>query len=292
MSPKYNNWHYSKEETVRKYNRLRTIDKHIVNKIVDMVCNYGRNFEITNKSINIIDAGCGSGRILIPLIEEIILHKKEEKYNLIGIDLSSLMLANLLEKINKMKNLIINPKWNILHIDLQDDWPFETNSVSIVYQFAVFHILSKWKNTLSEIERVLVPGGYFIYLKEINQVFHASERIFTREDSKDLEDIDLIPEVNDFFYYYHKLRDDYGKPYYIDGIEYSNIINLSEFFIKRGFYYYVFSDKTLVWMKQHTFKDIIDSIKFARVTTLGSDLPEKVRKKIGDLLHKYCLKKD
>ncbi len=287
MSPQYTNWHYFKNDTAIHYSKLRIIDKKVISEEINILYNLIHKFSSSEEIVRVVDAGVGKGRLFIPLLKKTL--KMGNKCNLIGIDLSPIMLFCLLENVSKYKHLTYNSSWNILRLDLQKQWPFPDSYIHIIYQFATFHILTNWRDALKEVNRVLCPGGYFVYIKEFNQVFHSSELKFSLKDSKDYKKIKLNPQVYEFFKYYHNLRTEMNYPYTSDGgIEYSNIDSLKKFLKSENYKYEIIKNKKMEWLKLHTFRDIIHAIKFARVTTLGSELPDNVRKEISKKLLFFC----
>ncbi len=290
MSPLYTDWHYLKKDTVSKYNKLRKIPKKIIKEITEVIIKNSLQLK-NNEQIKIVDAGCGNGRIFIPLLKKINDMKLQiNNFQLIGIDFSSFMLQNLLKKIQRYQALLNLTNWVIIRDDLQKNWVLGSNSVNVVYQFATFHILIKWQDVLKEIDRVLKKNGKLVYIKEINNIFHASEKIYTVEDSEDVFDIDIDKNINLIFKYYHKMREEFGYSYKKYGIEYSDISLLLDFFKRKGYSTEILP--SLYFNKTFSYKDILNSIKNALVTTLGSDLPQEVRETIYNELKSMLIKRN
>ena len=112
------------------------------------------NSKIPNKSINVLDAGCGTGSLAVDL------KLKNPKVNLYTIDADPriLKIAN-----NKFKenNLEINIKKSLIQKLL-----FKDNYFDVVYNSLVFHHLNTEIKTatIKEIYRVLKKGGIFLLI--------------------------------------------------------------------------------------------------------------------------------
>jgi ubiquinone/menaquinone biosynthesis C-methylase UbiE len=102
----------------------------------------------------ILDAGCGPGATLLPLLEATNSHGK-----IIGIDASGKHLeiaSSLIEKYRVQKNV------SLISSDLFDKFPFDENTFDLVWFSDVLFpddTGDKTINILSEAKRVLRPGG-------------------------------------------------------------------------------------------------------------------------------------
>ncbi len=148
----------------------------------------------------------------------------------------------------------------------------------------------------------LAPNGRLILCEEINQVFHGSERLFEDDDYRLSETRALFKGeavagdcvcVENFFQKYHELRAQFGVPYMrVNGQILHGDQSPAERYLRgKGFAQKTISGPNMAWLKPHSFEDIVYSIENAIVTTLGSDMPESVRKKTGGELRKFCAAK-
>jgi ubiquinone/menaquinone biosynthesis C-methylase UbiE len=118
-----------------------------------------RNIQILESGLKLIDPakiktilelGCGIGFVSAYLAE---------KYNftIYGTDYD-------VEQIKIAKNL--QPKFDHLHFQVEDatKLSFADSSIDLVLSQNVFHHIPNWENAIKEINRVLCPGGYFLWL--------------------------------------------------------------------------------------------------------------------------------
>jgi ubiquinone/menaquinone biosynthesis C-methylase UbiE len=100
--------------------------------------------DITGPNARVLDAGTGTGRIGIPLLQQ--------GLDLIGCDLSSSMLRRLREKF---------PPARIAQADATR-LPFPGAGFNIVLTTHVLHLVPDWLEALREFRRVLAPGGAYL----------------------------------------------------------------------------------------------------------------------------------
>lgn len=97
------------------------------------------------------------------------------------------------------ENILAATKLSNLKFKVVDavNLPFEDNSFDVIISFGVLHHIEGWQKALSEISRVLKPGGYVVYA-EVIYPEGISEMDKVSRLSFGLESID-IDEVQDFF---------------------------------------------------------------------------------------------
>ncbi|WP_457559501.1 class I SAM-dependent methyltransferase [Candidatus Harpocratesius sp.] len=114
------------------------------------------------KDARILDFGCGYGRTLFSLYNE-------GYQNTVGIDISEKMIA---------RGKSIHPYLNLNHL-ITEEIPFKDESFDAVLALALFTCIPFKKQqqiTMSEIWRVLKPGGY-LYMND----FLITPNIYNRE---------------------------------------------------------------------------------------------------------------
>jgi len=127
------------------YNQKRKIDKATLNEIVDSVSD-GLKIKVSCK---ILDIGCGSGRILLPLA----IRNPSTKF--IGLDVSEEMLNSLNTELseNKIGNIT-----TIKH-DASERLPFGDNEFDSVLLYHSYHIIKNKEFLAKEVKRILKPQG-------------------------------------------------------------------------------------------------------------------------------------
>ena len=96
-----------------------------------------------------IEVGCGSGAVFIYIAQK-------HNLNVTGTDIDGGQLQLARQKSADITNI------EFIEADATD-LPFEPRSFDIVLSFGVMHHISNWLIALKEINRILRPGGYFLY---------------------------------------------------------------------------------------------------------------------------------
>jgi len=118
--------------------------------------------DITGPEALILDAGTGTGRISIPLLER--------RARLVGCDLSMKMLRRLQEKFSSEQ---------LIQTDVAA-LPFPTNYFDALLTVHVMHLVGPWREALREFRRVLKPGGKYLNIRTYEPV-----GISIREQARD-----------------------------------------------------------------------------------------------------------
>jgi len=103
--------------------------------------------DIVGSDALILDAGTGTGRISIPLLER--------GAGLVGCDLSMKMMRRLQEKF---------PYAQLAQADAVN-LPFPTNYFDALLTVHVMHLVGPWREALREFRRVLKPGGAYLNIR-------------------------------------------------------------------------------------------------------------------------------
>ncbi len=117
--------------------------------LLEPIARYGipAIFDIVGPKARVLEAGSGTGRMSIPLLER--------GLDLIGCDLSSPMLRRFQEKF---------PSARIAQADASL-LPFPTAHFDAVLTVHVMHLIPPWRETLREFKRVLAPGGLYLNVR-------------------------------------------------------------------------------------------------------------------------------
>ena len=124
------------------------------------------NIKVNNKKI--FELGFGSGDILLSF----------KKSDLHGVELSDSAISFVLRKAKKKK--IANIK---LEKYSDGSLPYSDNYFDIIIASHVMEHVENDTMTISEINRVLVDGGYCIILIPINEIFNVTKATFAAIES-------------------------------------------------------------------------------------------------------------
>jgi len=125
------------------YDETRGIPETVVAQVSDRIVSATG----AGTDTRFLEIGIGTGRIALPLIQA--------GYEFTGVDISEKMLDRLRDKAVEKPNL---------HLRLANiaDLPFDDNSFDVAIAVHVLHLVPEWLQALSEVQRVLKPGGYFV----------------------------------------------------------------------------------------------------------------------------------
>lgn len=161
----------------------------------------------------VLEAGCGTGRISIPLMERGV--------DLIGCDLSAQMLTRFQEKY---------PSPRIVRADASR-LPFPNAQFDAVLTVHVLHLIPAWRDVLREFKRVLVPGGRYLNVRTWDTVGESvadALRTFWRNWMKD-HGVDAgHPGVRAHTDILEELRSIGADVTEVEAIRYTDSIHLSE----------------------------------------------------------------
>jgi SAM-dependent methyltransferase len=137
--------------------------------------------------LNVLDAGCGSGRYSDYFLEE-------------GATVTAVDANAELVEMTKQRTSSHADKVKVLQADLQKPLEFPSSSFDLIVSSLVMHYLEDWDITLSEFYRVLKPNGLFVFSTHhptmIRQLF-GLENYFEKVFLEDTWDIGKV-------YYYHR----------------------------------------------------------------------------------------
>ncbi len=133
---------YEKEAPDYDFNRLSTFEHR---KILSEQIRTLSHLLSKYKPKKILEAGCGTGRILIPL--------SKKGYDIQGFDLSKNMLAQL-----KKKDASVKTKVGDI-----ENIPYEKNSFDFVYSVTVLMHLPDIKKAFKELYRVTEENGVLVF---------------------------------------------------------------------------------------------------------------------------------
>lgn len=106
--------------------------------------------EVNLEGSSVLEVGCGTGRFL-PFMAE-------KGCNITGIDISEEMLKVARRRVDQSEH----KKITLLQNDA-DEIPFRDHSFDIIYSILVINLIPDFKTAFREINRVIKPGGLFIF---------------------------------------------------------------------------------------------------------------------------------
>ncbi|MBN1156328.1 methyltransferase domain-containing protein [Candidatus Woesearchaeota archaeon] len=146
---------WNKKQLAKNYESGRPLDTKVIielfNKISEIV-------SLDNKKI--LDAGCGTGRISIPL------SRRFDSLKITGVDKSKEMIEVLKEKIDEQK--IKN--YDVIKSDLSKIG-FEDNYFDFAIISSVLHSIRDWHEVVKEVMRVIKKEGFLFLISEQGDIF-------------------------------------------------------------------------------------------------------------------------
>jgi len=95
------------------------------------------------------EPGIGTGRIALPIVQR--------GYSYTGIDISGQMMEELRRKLDAIPNKLRLVQGDATALPFEDHW------FDVALTVHLLHLVAGWRKVLSEIRRVLKPGGMFLY---------------------------------------------------------------------------------------------------------------------------------
>jgi SAM-dependent methyltransferase len=274
---------HQRKEVADMYDKCRYISPKVVNSLTESILAFNPN--------SVLEAGVGNGRLFVPLVKK--ARKRNKDLSFYGVDASYFMLQKLEDRTKNQEDI------HLFNYDLRDNnFQKKMPKIDLIYTFATMHIISDgWQTALDNLLNTLSEKGALILGEEINAVFHGSEKLFADEDYR-LDEIgksikceqDDIDRINSFFRKYHQLRERHGFPFCRKNgqILHGDQSPAERYIRSKGFCQKTIQKKELMWLKTHSFSEILYCIENGTVTTLGSDLPQHIRKSICTKLERFC----
>lgn len=132
--------------------------------ILEQVTDCILNLVAATSQTTFLEPGIGTGRTALPIIRR--------GYAYTGIDISMPMLDELRRKLEGVPNNL-----TLLQADVSS-LPFSSSSFDVVLTLHVLQVVPDWLKALSEIRRVLKPGGLYLYC---NNVWTTHQMEFDRQ---------------------------------------------------------------------------------------------------------------
>ena len=224
-------------------------------------------------SIKILDIGIGSGALTIPILEYL-ESKKNLSYHLDCFDISESMLSHL------EKNLSIYPsikqKVNYIKKDAEEGLLnyYDKSAYDLIIITFVLHYIKKWKRLLRDVFKCLKNGGIFLQAEIIGDLRNVDGKFDT--DSP-------------------KIFEQFWKKYFSERSKYSNwepLISVSDLsvvlkYCLEKFQFKVFKEKKFLWKTNIIWEDLLDWIKCAPVSSLGSNLSDSERAELSIKMYNW-----
>lgn len=169
--------------------------------------------QLMGANARLLEAGCGTGRISIPLMERGV--------DVVGCDLSAEMLHRFQEKYPSPR--IVQTDASLL--------PFPVAHFDAVLTVHVLHLIPVWRDVLREFKRVLKPGGLYLNVRTHEMVENStSDRIrnFWRDSMKE-HGIDALPiGVRSHTELLEELQSIGAQVSEVEAVRYTDSFNLQE----------------------------------------------------------------
>lgn len=155
MTAKKTTW--NKKIVAENYDFGRPLDESVLIKLFPKVGEYAP----FSKKRNLLDAGCGTGRVTVPLA------KHFPNMHITGIDIAKEMLQVLHQKLkaDKISNYTVR-NGDLLQLALKDNF-FDISLIS-----SVLHGIKQWQKAIDEIIRVTKSHGYILLLSEQSDLYN------------------------------------------------------------------------------------------------------------------------
>lgn len=201
---------------------------------------------------NVLDLGCGDGFIIRSLI-------KYDYNNLIGIDISSVMLEGFL---SKLQDIYYDIERLTLIRANAEEIPLVDGSIDLVIVNNLFHLLENPKQVMEEINRILSPNGKLVLISELNDNYY-------KEFGKDLKKYnEIINKYNRRYWLYMQENNYFPNKVKVDFNPYLEANNM---FKSR----YVFKTKSIEYKGAKTILDFINK-QYTKSEYSKSHIPTKL----------------
>lgn len=120
---------------------------------------YLRKISSLEQQATVLEIGCGQG-VGTRLINKLFKPKK-----IVAMDLDEKMVARAKKKTANMKNIDLS-------VGNAASLQFKDKSFDAVFDFGIIHHIPNWQDCVSEIHRVLKPGGELVMEDLSHETFH------------------------------------------------------------------------------------------------------------------------
>lgn len=100
---------------------------------------------LTNKKV--LDAGCAAGWYTEKLLE-------------LGAEVTATDISGEMVQATQRR---VGNKAEVLNLNLEKELPFQNDSFEFIISSLVIHYINDWSNTFCEFQRILKPGGIFLF---------------------------------------------------------------------------------------------------------------------------------
>lgn len=162
------------------------------------------------EELTVIDLGCGTG-----FFTELLASKFE---HVIGVDISSKMLNFTQQNRQGVDLLVAGDAYQL---------PFQNNSIDLIYSNLVIQWCSNLPHVISELIRVLKPGGKFIFTTLLDETLSELKSSWAQVDAdKHVIDFRKSAELETFFNTEQSILAEHHVQDVI--LEYENVLHLAK----------------------------------------------------------------
>ena len=254
---------YSKNDIVKLYNLSRTIPERVR-------LNYARRILGYTKAKTVMDAGFGTGLILVPLAK---VAKPDQV--IYGVDISKPMYRLVRKETVGFRNVIL--KVCGVH-RLSSEF---NNKFDVVHIKAITHIARSPEKLLNRLSKLVKPGGYFVIGKEYSQPEDNLEWILKYKGKLD-------NNLYAFYKEYFKKRKLMGIPFKKPKMPAGDYDVAVSYLLKRGYKYATeISNKDLRWKKRISFLELVKAMKIGTFTVFRKRVSSVQRKILARAMIDY-----
>jgi SAM-dependent methyltransferase len=264
---------YLSEESSNNFVKNIRYDNAALKKVAHLTYEYFMRHK--NNFINILDIGIGSGAFTVPILEYLEC-QNNINYHLECFDISDKMLLHLEEALSYKP--FIKKK---VHLDKMDaneglrnyynKWTYDL----IIITF-VLHYIKNWKSLTKDVFCCLKKGGLFLQAEIIGDLRNVDGKF----------DVNSPKLFEKFWKEYFKKRRIYSswEPY-ISVTDLSLVMK----YCLRQLKFKILKEKYFYWKTTIMWKDLIDWIKCAPVSSLGSNLSELERFQLSTEMNNWLI---
>lgn len=235
---------YQRGNVVSKYDLLRDVPKNIKEEYAQILLSR------VNNSATILDVGCGTGNVLVPLAKL----AKDTDIKVIGVDTSKKMCAEVKRKVHNAK---------VIHSNLTEFCASNRQPIDLLHFKAMLHCLDSVESFMLKAMSAVRVGGLIVTAHEVSQTEAEIEMLKYAGDVDD--------EIHRVFQKYFKTRSLDGNRFVPRKFPAGNSQPAIEFILKYGDYVLEKVCYTSTFYRRIKISDILDAIRYGTFGVFDDD---------------------